>query len=210
MKNVFSRVALVAQISVSLVFVVWAVLTTFGVVASPYGEGGATALLVAVAVLFFGLSAYLLYAAFFLKQSSQDVLLYSNAESSTKSTQKVVKEVVRRNANAVGKLKLKSVKIFPDDKLGFRLLVSVKLRSGDATSLDALRLLCEESFAETLGVKFTSIDFKICDMKGVRVPDVDRAVKEAERQAEMRRQCGASAKACQCEQDDLDGESAKG
>ncbi len=182
MRKTTEKVALVALICVALVFIVATILFFCGV-ATPgeWTDNGFTiALLIVLGVAFVGLSIYLVYENFASRSNLRRVLLYCDSESATMASRKVVQNIVDGCSKKVDGIKIKRTRINMDDKQGLVLTLNLVTEAENMQpSMDKLRAMLFESFNETLGLKFNSINFVIDKLAKKFVPKDDIAVGES-------------------------------
>ena len=190
MRKVTEKIAIVAQICITLIFVVTTLLYITGVI--PYNEGlidnGVfVTLLIILAVVYGLLSAYIVFVNFSEYEALRQVLLFCDSESATHASVKVVKNIVRSCAKKVHGIRVRRVKMRVDEKQGFVITLKVDV-SADAISIaiDKLRCLIADSFKNTLNLTFNSINFEIRRLKSRYTPDVERAEKLAKTLTEQR------------------------
>ncbi len=183
MKKLAEKVALVAQICITFVFVLVCILYMAGTITPEATWQNNTIVFVLVcvlAVIYIGLSAYMLYMHFSERMALKNILLYSDSESTTHSTSKVIKRIAADNSKLVEGVRVRKVQIRPDDKMGFKMRVTVEIKGENASfAIDKLRCLLADSFKNVLGLKFSTIDFRIKKMTTSYVPDVEKAEKQA-------------------------------
>ena len=121
MRKITEKVAIVALVCIALVFVVTTVLYMAGVIAPQENwaaNGVSGPLVIVLAVLFAGLSAYLIYENFSTHANVKRVLLYCDSESATSADRRVVTNIVNGCAKQVEGIKVKKTRIAADDKQG--------------------------------------------------------------------------------------------
>lgn len=190
MRKITEKVAIVALVCIALVFVVTTVLYMAGVIALQENwaaNGVSGPLVIVLAVLFAGLSAYLIYENFSTHANVKRVLLYCDSESATSADRRVVTNIVNGCAKQVEGIKVKKTRIAADDKQGFVLTLNVVSESATVQkSLDTLRCMLDESFRNTLGLKFNAINFVVDKLAAKFTPDVKHAEEMAENLADQR------------------------
>ncbi|MCM1043027.1 MAG: hypothetical protein NC350_02320 [Corallococcus sp.] len=178
MRKTIEKVALIAYICVTCVFVLISLLSFFGIfgteelLTSPLE----TVIVIVLAVVYAGLTVYLVYANFSQRNALRYVMLYSDADSSASASIKVVKNIAAENSRLVDGIHIKKIRVSSDDKLGFKLKMFVETSTDSVyANLDTLRCLCRDSYANVLGLHFSVIDFQIDKMTGVYKPDIEKA-----------------------------------
>ena len=190
MRRITEKIAIVAQICITLIFVVTTLLYIWGVI--PYNEGlidnGVfVSLLVILAITYGLLSAYIIYANFSEYEALRQVLLFCDSESSTRANVKVVRNIVRSCAKKVQGVRVRKVKMRLDEKQGFVITLKVDVSGNDlSVAIDKLRCLIADSFKNTLNLTFNSINFEIRKLKGRYTPNGERAEKLAKTLTEQR------------------------
>ena len=190
MKKITEKIAIVAQICITLIFVVTTLLYITGVI--PYNEGFIdngvfVTLLIILAITYGLLSAYIIYVNFSEYETLRQVLLFCDSESSTRANVKVVRNIVRSCAKKVSGIRVRKVKMRLDEKQGFVITLKVNV-SGEnmSVTIDKLRCLIADSFKNTLNLTFNSINFEIRRLKSHYTPNVERAEKLAKTLTEQR------------------------
>ena len=190
MRKITEKIAIVAQICITLIFVVSTLLYVLGVI--PYNDGVLNngvfvTLLVILAVTYGLLSAYIIYLNFSEYATLRQVLLFCDSESSTRASVGVVRRIVRGCDKKVAGIRVRRVKMRMDEKQGFVITLKVDI-FGDqlSVSIDKLRCLIADSFKNTLNMTFNSINFEIRRMKSRYTPNVERAEKLAKTLSEQR------------------------
>ena len=190
MRKITEKIAIVAQICITLIFVVTTLLYVAGVI--PYNEGFIdngvfVTLLIILAITYGLLSAYIIFVNFSEYEALRQVLLFCDSESATRANVKVVRNIVRSCAKQVKGIRVRKVKMRLDEKQGFVITLKVDV-SGDELSLaiDKLRCLIADSFKNTLNLTFNSINFEIRRLKSHYTPNVERAEKLAKTLTEQR------------------------
>ena len=190
MRKITEKIAIVAQICITLIFVVTTLLYIMGAI--PYNEGiidnGVfVTLLIILAITYGLLSAYIIYVNFSEYEALRQVLLFCDSESSTRANVKVVRNIVKSCDKKVKGIRVRRVKMRLDEKQGFVITLKVNV-SGDELSvaIDKLRCLIADSFKNTLNLTFNSINFEIRRLKSRYTPNVERAEKLAKTLSEQR------------------------
>ena len=190
MRKITEKIAIVAQICITLIFVVTTLLYITGAI--PYNDGFLdngvfVTLLIILAVTYGLLSAYIIWVNFSEYEALRQVLLFCDSESSTRANVKVVRNIVKSCDKKVKNIRVRRVKMRLDEKQGFVITLKVDV-SGDELSIaiDKLRCLIADSFKNTLNLTFNSINFEIRRLKSHYTPNVERAEKLAKTLSEQR------------------------
>ena len=171
MKKIAEKVALVALVCVTLVFVLTTLLYVTGVIAAE-NSNVVIILMSVLTAVYAGLSAYLLYVNFSERENLKEILLFSDTGSATHTSVKVVKNIVEGCARQVEGIEGRHVRIRADEKGGFVAIVSVKATAENVTpAIGKLRELLADSFARTLNLTFSSINFNVDRLNGKYVPN---------------------------------------
>lgn len=190
MKKIAEKVAIVAQICITLVFVITTLLYMFNIIPenSALANNGVPGVLVGIlAVVYLGLSAYILYVNFAATEDLRQVLLHCDSESATHASAKVLRNIVKSCAKKVNGVRVKKVKLNLDEKNGLVVTLKVNVSTHNVSeSIDMMRCLVADAFKNTLGVTFNSIDFVIKRLKSKYKPDVDKAEKLAKTLTQQR------------------------
>ncbi len=165
MKKLAEKVAIVALICISFVFVLLAVLYATNVIPQIEVENNSVAIVVlsVLSVLFVGLSVYLLIVNFSEVINVKRIVLFYDANTTTRASYKVVNNIVYGCAKEFPQLKIKRTTFRVDDKMG--LVANIYLESLVAEDIaiyvPKLRNLLEQSFSEAIGLKFNAINFEV-------------------------------------------------
>lgn len=190
MRKIFEKVAIVAQISIALVFAVTTLLYMFNVIPenAALSNNGVLGVLIGVlAVAFLLLSAYIVYVNFSEKEALRNILLHCDSESATHANAKVVRGIVRSCAKKVDGVRVKKVQLRTDEKNGLVATLKVNVSTHNVSeSIDILRCLVADAFKNTLGMTFNSINFVIRKLKSSYKPDVNKAEKLAKTLTQQR------------------------
>lgn len=192
MKKLAEKVALVAELCIGLVFILTTILYMANAIPqySEWRENGVlSVLMIVLALIFLGIAAYLLYVNLSDRENLKRILLFCDSESATHTNIKVVDNIVTGCAKQVDGIAIRKIRINSDEKGGFIASIFVKVSVDNvAESINKLRCLLTESFKNTLGLTFNTINFHIEKIRGKYVPNVKKAEEEAqqltERQAE--------------------------
>ncbi len=178
MKKIAEKVVLVAQICITLVFVLTTILYVAGVLSCANAVGTVAdnsvtiILLIVLAVVYLGLSAYMIYVNFSERENLKKILLFSDCDSSTRTNIKVLKNVVKGCSNQVEGISVRKLRVRTDEKGGLIAIFNVRVAADDiAQSIDKLRTLLIDSFESTFGLTFNSVNFEIDKLKGRYKPE---------------------------------------
>lgn len=196
MKKIAEKVAIVALICITLVFVLTAVLYITGTInnyntTNLYDEHGELiqmsdnsiilTLMIVLAVVYACLAVYVLYMNFSDRESLRSILLFCDSDSATRTTIKVIDNIVKGCSRQVEGIKVRKIRIRTDEKSGLFATVSVKVNAEEvAENVNTLRCLLVDSFKATLNLTFNTINFQIDKLNGKYVPDVAHAEKLAD------------------------------
>ena len=185
MKRIAEKVVLVAHVCITFVFALLTVLYVTNAIPQEDVSDNSVVLvlLLVLAVVYVGLSAYLLYVNFSEKINVKRILLYYDSESETRAKTSVVDNIVNGCAKQVKELKVQKVKIRLDEKLGLIATIYVKASADNMSeSIGRLRKLLIDNFKATLGLTFNAINFEISQLTKKFVPDV-KSKKQSEKPA---------------------------
>lgn len=190
MRKLAEKVVIVAQICITLVFAIITVLNMTAVF--PQGEpiennSVLTSLIVVLFLIYLGLSAYLIYVNFSERENLKQVLLFCDSESATRTTSKVIKNIVNGCAKQTEGINVRKIKIRADEKKGFAITLKVNVNADNvAEAIDKFRCLLADNFKNTLGLSFNTINFEINKLQTRYAPNVPDAEKQAERLGDQR------------------------
>ena len=186
MRKPLEKIAMIAHAGISFIFVLLTVLILFNILPLNYVEEALVVdsivlVLVAVLAIFYaGLTVYLLYCVFNQNQLLRYVELYRDSTATVMATSKSIKKMAVENAKRQGSVKVKKIRITSDGKYGLVLKMWVVVKGSEvALTLDTLRCMCQDSFKEVLGLRFSSIDFKVEKIIGQHQPDIETAREQA-------------------------------
>lgn len=190
MRRLAEKVALVAQICITLVFVVTTLLYMSNVIPenTALANNGILATLIIILSIIYGLlSVYLVYMNFSERENLRQILLYSDSESATHANAKVIRNIVRSCARKVKGVRIRKAKMRLDEKQGFVVTLKIDVNAHYVShAIDKLRCLIADSFKNTLGLTCNSINFEIRRLKSRYKPDVEKAEKLAKTLTEQR------------------------
>ena len=175
MKRIAEKVVLVAHICITFIFALLTVLYVTNAIPQEDVSDNSVVLvlLLVLAVVYIGLSAFLLYVTFSEKVNVKRILLYYDSESETRARTGVVDNIVNGCAKQVKELKVQKVKIRLDEKLGLIATIFVKASADNMSeSIGRLRKLLIDNFKATLGLTFNAINFEISQLTKKFVPEV--------------------------------------
>lgn len=197
MRKLAEKVALVAQICITLVF---AIITLLNLTNNLYDEGYAyngtvviqnndvlASLIFVLFAAYLGLSAYMIYVNFSERENLKRVLLFCDSESATHTTTKVVHKIIADCARATDGIVVKKTYIRPDEKQGFAINLKVKVNSDNVSqAIDTFRCMLTDSFKNTLGLTFNSVNFEIVKLNSRYIANVTKAEEQAEKLSDQR------------------------
>ena len=190
MRKITEKIAIIAQVCITLTFVITTILYIMGII--PYNEGlrdnGVfVTLLVILAIVYGLLSAYIIYVNFSENEYLRQVLLFCDSESATHANVKVIRNIVRSCAKKVSGIRVRKTKMRLDEKQGFGITVKIDANTHSVSqSIDKMRCLLADAFKNTLGLTFNSINFVIRKLKSSYKPDVEKAEKLAKTLTQQR------------------------
>ena len=190
MRKLAEKVVIVAQICITLVFAIITLLNMTAVFPEneiAVNNGVLTSLIIVLFLLYLGLSVYLIYVNFAERENVKQVLLFCDSESATRTTAKVVKNIVNSCAKQTTGITVRKTKIRSDEKKGFAITLRVNVNADNvAETIDTFRCLLADSFKNTLGLSFNTINFEINKLQTRYVPNVPTAEEKAEKLGDQR------------------------
>ena len=205
MRKLAEKVAIVAQICITLVFAITTLLNLTNVFYNDgynpnYNDnyyyynnrtlqenGVLTSLIWVLFVLYLGLSVYILYVNFSEKENLKRVLLFCDSESATHTTTKVVNKIIRYCAKQTQGITVKKTRIRPDEKQGFAIHLKINVNADNVSQVvDTFRCMLADSFENTLGLTFNAINFEVTKLNTRYSPNVNNAEKQAEKLGDQR------------------------
>ena len=190
MRKLAEKVVIVAQICITLVFAIITLLNMTAVFPEneiAVNNGVLTSLIIVLFLLYLGLSVYLIYVNFSERENVKQVLLFCDSESATRTTAKVVKNIVNSCAKQTTGITVRKTKIRSDEKKGFAITFRVNVNADNvAETIDTFRCLLADSFKNTLGLSFNTINFEINKLQTRYVPNVPTAEEKAEKLGDQR------------------------
>ena len=178
MRKLAEKVVVVAQICITLVFAIITLLDMTAVFPEneiAVNNGVLTSLIIVLFLLYLGLSVYLIYVNFSERENVKQVLLFCDSESATRTTKQTAGITVRKT------------KIRSDEKKGFAITLRVNVNADNvAETIDTFRCLLADSFKNTLGLSFNTINFEINKLQTRYVPNVPTAEEKAEKLGDQR------------------------
>ena len=190
MRKLAEKVVIVAQICITLVFAIITLLNMTAVFPEneiAVNNGVLTSLIIVLFLLYLGLSVYLIYVNFSERENVKQVLLFCDSESATRTTAKEVKNIVNSCAKQTTGITVRKTKIRSDEKKGFAITLRVNVNADNvAETIDTFRCLLADSFKNTLGLSFNTINFEINKLQTRYVPNVPTAEEKAEKLGDQR------------------------
>lgn len=188
MRQNLEKIAVIAQVLIGIIFVLFVMLIPFGVLEAGIFDNSLVRILLGIlSALYLVTSAFLLISAFTGTGALRRLLLFSDSESKTMTTARVIKKLVVSEGKKIKGVFVKKVGILQDDKYGFKLKVTVAITGSDVEeSVDTFRCMLADSFYYGLGVRFNSIDFVIKNLRPKYMADLDTSQKQAKLLKEKR------------------------
>lgn len=203
MRKLAEKVALVAQICITLIFAITALLNTTNILYNnQYGyddsyaynnapvvvnNGVLTSLIWVLFIAYLGLSAYMIYVNFSERENLKRVLLFCDSESATHTTTKVVHRIIADCAKQTEGIAVKKTSIRPDEKQGFTINLKIKVNADNVSQVvDTFRCMLADNFKNTLGLTFNSINFEVVRLNTRYMASVRKAEEQAEKLGEQR------------------------
>ena len=198
MRKLAEKVVLVAQICITLIFAVTALLNTTNILynneytnvrneAVVVDNGVLTSLIWVLFILYLGLSAYMLYINFSERENLKRVLLFCDSESATHTTTKVVHRIIADCAKRTEGISVKKTFIRPDEKQGFSINLKVKVSADNVSQVvDTFRCMLADSFKNTIGLTFNSINFEVVKLNTRYTASIQKAEEQAEKLSDQR------------------------
>lgn len=184
MKKLAEKVALVAELCIAVVFILTTILYLTNAIPQQtdwQSNGVLVVLMIVLAVIFVAIAAYLLYVNFSCRENLKQILLFCDSKSATHTNTKVLGNIVSGCAKQVDGVTVHKIRVCADEKGGFIATLNVKVTVDNvAESINKLRCLLTESFKNTLGLSFNTINFNIERIRGRYEPKEKRAEVAAE------------------------------
>lgn len=205
MKKIFEKVALAAFICISLIFVLICVLTYLNIIPMHYDNGFnidwvVMVILLVLASIWALLALYLVYCNFSQRSALKYVILYSDRQSSTKATSRVIKQLAVAESNQLKGVRISKITITSNEHLGLNMKLVVEVANDEvAFSLDTLRFLLTDKYREVLGLEFAAMDFQIKRVRSNYRPDITKAKENADRLGTKRKSCASTPATCHIE-----------
>ncbi len=178
MKKIVDKIALVAVIILGFIAIVLAII--FPMLATGWVLGTNDILFMTIAVLYVGVSIYLLWSVFSSDGNVRTLTLFSDKESTTKTSLRVIKSLVVSDSKRVKGAAVKRVRVSQRDN-GIKLSITLTVVGAEVEeTVDTMRCLVADTFIKVLGVRFDYIDFKIEKVRPNYVADEATARKRAQ------------------------------
>lgn len=165
MKKIVERVATVALICITFVFMLLAVLYATNVIPQKEASDNAVAIVVlaVLAAIYVALSIYLLIINFSEGVNVKRILLFHEADSVTRASAKVVNNIIHGCAKEFPQLKIRRTIFRPDDKNGLTATVSLEAKVAEDISayIPKLKNLLIQSLQDSLGLHLNAINFDV-------------------------------------------------
>lgn len=184
MKKTIEKVALVAQTVIALIVAIISLLMALGNIPTLSTDGTSGKVVLVLVCIFSGLylafAIYNLYMAFSDRNVLRYVMLTADNDKSTSASGKVLKKIAVSDSALVEGVKVRRLQVRPDEKMGFKMRVDVDVDSHEVNlALEKYRCLLIDSYINILGLKFSSIDFRIRKVTTNYTPDVTKAEQKA-------------------------------
>ncbi len=196
MRKLAEKVALIAQICITLVFAVTTLLNLNNVI---YDEGNTaantiiqnngvlTSLILVLFIAYLGLSAYMIYVNFSERENLKRVLLFCDSESATHTTTKVVNKIINNCAKQAEGITVKKTRIRADEKQGLAINLKINVNCDNVSqAVDTFRCILTDAFKNTLGLTFNAINFEVTKLNTRYVASVNKAEEQAEKLGDKR------------------------
>ncbi len=182
MRKIAEKIAVVAQTCIALVFVATTLLQNLDV-----QQIAITSVAIWVlALVWVACSLYVVFCNFSEQQKLKKLLVKTSCNSATITNHRVVGKTIAKCTRLVQGVKLKKYKLRTDEKHGFVLHLAINYHGKDvAVATEKLRCLLVDTFANTLGVTFNTINFEICKFSTTYTPNVEQAQQQAQLVAEQ-------------------------
>lgn len=165
MKRIAEKVALTALICITFVFVLLTILYSTGAIPQKENVDNTVAvvLLSVLAVAYIGLAVYLLIATFSEIFNVKRIVLFYDANSTTRANYKVINNIIKGCAKEFPQLKIKRTVFRVDEKLGLAATITLESMIAEdiAIYIPQLKALLTESFRDALGLTFNSFNFDV-------------------------------------------------
>ena len=184
MKKTIEKVALVAQTVIALIVAIICLLMALGNIPTISTDSSSGKVVLVLVCIFSGLylafAIYNLYVAFSDRNVLRYVMLTADNNKSTSASGKVLKKIAVSNSTLVEGIKVRRLQVRPDEKMGFKMRVDLDVDSNEVNmALEKYRCLLIDSYINILGLKFSSIDFRIRKVTTTYTPDVAKAEQQA-------------------------------
>ena len=135
-------------------------------------------LIISLSVVFAVLAGIVIAMSFSDSDRLNSIILFKDKESATKATVSVVKKMVRKASKRVEEAKITKVSMFGDDNNDVKLAVNLKIKSEKTEEIiDRVRGEIMTTCSKILVYKFSSIDFKVVNLKSDYVPSAEEIEK---------------------------------
>lgn len=165
MRRITEKVSAIVLITTAFIFVIFTLLLTFRAFeATLLNNHIVVSMIVAISVIFAASAMVLCANLFSDRDVIRNLLLFSDHSSSTRTSMKVVRRIIRSNSSLVLGVRIHKSAVMQEEN-GFRLRIALGVRSDDVQlTVDKLRVTLEDAFINILGVRFNSIDFKVAKL----------------------------------------------
>ncbi len=190
MRTNLEKIALIAQICIGSIYILFILFIPLGALDVTLFDNRLVKILLGIlAFLYLGLGIFLLYKTFSNNEKLKQLVLFSDSESTTKTTANVIKNIVEKEGRKIDGVRVTKVKIRQDDKYGFGLKISLKISNNDVEDcVDKLRCILADMFFNGLGFKFNSIDFDVTRISTRYVADENSAETQM-KELQSKRRC---------------------
>ena len=113
--------------------------------------------------------------------------MFCDSESATHTTTKVVHRIIADCAKQTDGITVKKTRVRPDEKQGFAINLKVKVSADNVSqAIDTFRCMLADSFKNTLGLTFNSINFEVVKLNTHYSTSIRKAEEQAEKLGEQR------------------------
>lgn len=174
MKRVMEKIFIISSAILALLFIIVLLVTAFGGIdTAQFDNSLVRGIFITLAFIFVLLTSLSLMLVFQDNDSVKNIIVMTDNDGTTRVNSQIIKKLCKENMKGIPNVKCKKIDIISTE-YGVRLKIGISVVDEDVEPLAIkLRVLLETVYANTLGVKFHAIDFKMVKFQTSYKPSND-------------------------------------
>lgn len=185
MKNLVVKVAQIAQVVLSAIFVIMLVCTILGLIPVNVNVDGKVIcdsylkiLLLLLSIVYVALSVFLVLNAINNANKLKYVKLAGNQQTISFVNTHIIKKICKKNAKLVKNVKVSKISVYSNELNNLSLNVFMSANTDDVGyATERFRLVLVDSFYNILGIRFSAINFRVKKLKSSYTPNIEEIEK---------------------------------